>query len=85
MLGLLRNLFNYNEREIRRLSREVERINALEPEMVRLTDAELRAKTDEFRRRLADGETLDDLLHEPSPSCGRPPGACSACGPSTSS
>ncbi|QBS37233.1 preprotein translocase subunit SecA [Thermaerobacter sp. FW80] len=64
MLGLLRNLFNYNEREIRRLSREVERINALEPEMVRLTDAELRAKTDEFRRRLADGETLDNLLHE---------------------
>ncbi|HEY8415534.1 MAG TPA: DEAD/DEAH box helicase, partial [Thermaerobacter sp.] len=64
MLGLLRNLFNYNEREIRRLSREVERINALEPEISRLTDAELRAKTDEFRRRLADGETLDDLLHE---------------------
>src|SRR5690606_3797451 len=58
------NLFNYNEREIRRLSREVERINALEPEISRLTDAELRAKTDEFRRRLADGETLDDLLHE---------------------
>ncbi|HEY8394802.1 MAG TPA: preprotein translocase subunit SecA, partial [Thermaerobacter sp.] len=64
MLGLLRNLFNYNEREIRRLSREVERINALEPEISRLTDAELRAKTDEFRRRLADGESLDDLLHE---------------------
>ncbi len=53
-----------NEREIRRLRRVVDRINALEPDMQRLSDAELRAKTDEFRRRLAAGETLDDLLVE---------------------
>jgi len=53
-----------NEREMRRLQPLVEAINALEPEIQALTDAELRAKTDEFRRRLAGGETLDDLLIE---------------------
>ncbi len=42
----------------------VERINALEPTYEALTDAELRAKTSEFRRRLARGETLDDILPE---------------------
>ncbi|MDW8293181.1 MAG: preprotein translocase subunit SecA [Anaerolineae bacterium] len=42
----------------------VERCNALEPELMKLTDAELRAKTDEFKKRLADGETLDDLMPE---------------------
>jgi preprotein translocase subunit SecA len=53
-----------NEKEIKRLMPIVHAINALEPEMMGLTDAELRAKTDEFRARLADGETLDDLLVE---------------------
>ena len=43
---------------------QVAQIGALEPEMEKLTDAELRAKTDEFRARLEDGETLDDLLTE---------------------
>jgi preprotein translocase subunit SecA len=42
----------------------VERINALEPQVKRLSDAELRAKTDEFRQRRAKGEPLDDLLPE---------------------
>ncbi len=51
-------------RKLRRLEQIVARVNALEPEIERLTDAELRAKTDEFKRRLADGETLDDLLPE---------------------
>ncbi len=53
-----------NEREIKRLQKIVDRINALEPEVRRLSDAELRARTDEFRQRLAHGETLDDLLVE---------------------
>jgi len=53
-----------NERELRRLQPMVEAINRLESEVQALTDAELRAKTDEFRRRLAAGETLDDLLIE---------------------
>ncbi|MCY4489586.1 MAG: preprotein translocase subunit SecA [Deltaproteobacteria bacterium] len=53
-----------NDREVKRLRPVVEHINGLEPEFEKLTDAELREKTDEFRRRLADGEGLDDLLPE---------------------
>lgn len=53
-----------NERELKKLRPTVERINALEPEVQALSDDDLRAKTDEFRRRLADGESLDDLLVE---------------------
>ena len=53
-----------NERVVRQLSRNVARINALEPEWQKLSDAALRAKTDEFRGRVAKGESLDDLLPE---------------------
>ena len=53
-----------NEREIRKLRPLVDAINALEPEMERRSDAELRALTDRFRARLAAGESLDDLLIE---------------------
>jgi preprotein translocase subunit SecA len=53
-----------NERELRRLQPLVEAINGLEPEIQTLTDAELRGKTDELRRRQVEGETLDDLLIE---------------------
>jgi len=65
MLGLVKKIFgDANEREIKRLSKTVEQINALEPQMAALSDEQLRAKTDEFRNRLAKGETLDDLLPE---------------------
>ena len=53
----------HNEREVKKLQPRVERINALEPEISKLTDAELRAKTDEFRRRVQDRLAL---LKEPS-------------------
>jgi preprotein translocase subunit SecA len=53
-----------NERVLRQLSKTVTRINALEPEFEKLDDAALRAKTDEFKERLAKGETLDRLLPE---------------------
>src|SRR5687768_6833448 len=53
-----------NEREIKRLRPLVAEINALEPAIKPLTDEQLRAKTTEFRQRLADGATLDDLLPE---------------------
>jgi preprotein translocase subunit SecA len=67
--GVLNNILtrivgSKNERDVRRLGEEVQRINALEPEITPLSDADLRAKTDEFRRRLADGESLDSLLYE---------------------
>ena len=53
-----------NDRILRRMSKAVGEINALEPEMQGLSDAELRAKTDHFKTRLADGESLGDLLCE---------------------
>ncbi|MFQ6099932.1 MAG: preprotein translocase subunit SecA [Anaerolineae bacterium] len=53
-----------DQREVARLQKVVERINALEPEFEALSDVQLRARTDEFRRRLADGETLGDILVE---------------------
>jgi preprotein translocase subunit SecA len=53
-----------NEREINKLAPLVEAVNALEPEMERRSDAELRALTDRFRARLAAGENLDDILVE---------------------
>ena len=53
-----------NERELRRIRPLAERINQHEPEVVRCSDVELRAKTAEFRDRVAQGETLDELLPE---------------------
>ncbi len=49
---------------LKRLARIAEQVNAIEEDFVTLTDAELREETDVFKRRLADGETLDDLLPE---------------------
>ena len=53
-----------SERTLREYKHVVEAVGALEPEVQALSDAELRAKTDEFRQRLKDGETLDDLRDE---------------------
>ena len=64
MLNALKNLFDDNARDVRRLQKTVDVINGLEPEAKALSDEGLRAKTVEFKERLADGETLDDLLPE---------------------
>ncbi|RYY03591.1 MAG: preprotein translocase subunit SecA [Gammaproteobacteria bacterium] len=62
---LLRSLFgSKNERELKRMGKNVVRINALEPAIQALTDEQLKAKTQEFRDRFQKGETLDDLLPE---------------------
>jgi preprotein translocase subunit SecA len=66
---MLRGLFkkssgDFDRREIGRLQRGVERINALESPFEVLSDADLRAKTDAFRQRLANGEALDNVLVE---------------------
>ncbi|MDH2999010.1 preprotein translocase subunit SecA [Pasteurellaceae bacterium LFhippo2] len=53
-----------NDRTLRRLRKRVAQINRLEPEFEKLTDEELQAKTAEFKQRLADGASLDSLLHE---------------------
>src|SRR5476651_1301318 len=66
MLGALaRSLFGTaNDRVVKGFDRPVAKINALEPEFAKLSDAELRGKTTEFRDRLAKGEKVDDLLVE---------------------
>jgi preprotein translocase subunit SecA len=62
---LLTQIFgSRNDRLLKQYRRVVERINALEPQFEALDDVALRAKTDEFRQRLAQGATLDDLLPE---------------------
>lgn len=63
-VSFLTNLFDANEREVARLRRTVNRINALESDYEKLSDEDLRAKTDEFRNRLNQGEKLDNLLVE---------------------
>ena len=64
-MGLLTKVFGtYSERELKSIYPIVERIEALEDEYKALSDAELQAKTPEFKRRLADGETLDAILPE---------------------
>jgi len=65
MFDFVKNLFkDPNEKELERLREIVEDINALEPKMQKLSDAELKAKTEEFKQRYEQGETLDDLLVE---------------------
>ncbi|AGA70791.1 protein translocase subunit secA [Desulfitobacterium dichloroeliminans LMG P-21439] len=63
-MGFFDKLFDDNGREIKKYQKRVEAINALEPEIKALSDEQLRAKTDEFKQRLADGESLDSLLPE---------------------
>ena len=63
--GLLKKIFgSRNDRLVRKYAQTVKRINALEPEFEKLSDDELRAKTDEFKQRVAGGESLDALLPE---------------------
>ncbi|RJG24816.1 preprotein translocase subunit SecA [Paenibacillus thiaminolyticus] len=65
MLGLVKKIFgDANEREVKRLMKTVEQINGMEPEFAKLTDEQLRGKTEEFRARLEKGDTLEQLLPE---------------------
>lgn len=66
MLGkIARKIFgSANDRFVKKQYKTVNQINALEPDFIKLSDEELKAKTDEFRRRLKNGETLDDILPE---------------------
>ncbi|WP_339003692.1 preprotein translocase subunit SecA [Fusobacterium animalis] len=63
--GLLKKIFGTkNDREIKALTKEVEKINALESEYEKLSDEDLKNKTNIFKERLKNGETLDDILVE---------------------
>ena len=64
-MGIFDKIFgSYSERELKRITPIADKVMSLEDETAKLSDAELRAKTDEFKGRLKDGETLDDLLPE---------------------
>jgi preprotein translocase subunit SecA len=65
MFGLLKKIFGTaNDRIVKKLRKEVDKINAFEPNISKLTDVELQAKTIEFKEKLASGSTEDEILHE---------------------
>jgi len=63
-MAFLKKILDYNAKDIKKYSKVVESINALEPEVQSLSDAELVAKTGEFRQALANGANLNELLPE---------------------
>ena len=64
-MGLFSKIFGtYSEKEVKRVMPIVDKINGLEPEISKLSDEELTGKTHEFKKRLNEGETLDDILPE---------------------
>ena len=65
MIDIINKIFGVSdEKIIKQMRKEVKKINELEPSMIKLTDEELKAKTTEFKERIAKGETLDDILVE---------------------
>ncbi|MDD2402578.1 MAG: DEAD/DEAH box helicase, partial [Clostridia bacterium] len=64
MFGFLKSMLDINAKEIKRLSKKVQVINDLEQGIMDLADEKLKIKTEEFKQRLSDGETLDDILPE---------------------
>ncbi|MBQ7547359.1 MAG: preprotein translocase subunit SecA [Clostridia bacterium] len=69
-MGLLKKIFgDYSSKEVKRVMPLQKKVLALEEEYSRLTDAELQAKTPEFKERLQNGETLDDILPEAFATC----------------
>ena len=64
-MNILNKVFGtHSERELKRIERIVKKIESYREAMGKLTDEELRGKTTEFKKRLTEGETLDDLLPE---------------------
>jgi len=71
ILNLAKKVFGTtNDREVKAYLKRAEAITALEPEIQQLSDSELQSKTEFFKKRLADGETLDDILVEAFAVCG---------------
>ena len=64
-MGIVTKIFGtHSEREIKRITPIVDKIESYRDDMMALSDSELRGKTDEFKKRLAEGETLDDIMAE---------------------
>ncbi|WP_027409300.1 preprotein translocase subunit SecA [Anoxybacteroides tepidamans] len=64
MLGVLKKVFDPNKRQVQRLEKIADQVDALGPDMAKLSDEELRQKTEQFKARYQQGESLDDLLVE---------------------
>ena len=63
-MKLFKSLFDYETKELKRINKLVDLIEALDEEMQKLKDEDFKVKTDEFKKRISDGETLDDILPE---------------------
>ena len=63
-MGLFNFFGNYSKKELKKIDPIIKKINDLEPDFQKLSDAELRGKTEEFKKRFADGESLDSMLPE---------------------
>lgn len=73
-MNVIQKVFGtHSDRELKRVIPIVDKIESLRPAMMELSDEQLKDKTKEFRKRLSEGETLDDLLPELMPRCVRLP------------
>ena len=64
MASIFKKLFDNEYKELKRFNAIAEKIDALDPEYSKLSDKKLAAKTDEFKKRLENGETIEDVLVE---------------------
>ncbi|MDD4298609.1 MAG: preprotein translocase subunit SecA, partial [Bacilli bacterium] len=64
IMSFLKSIFNHEYRELKKFNAIAEKVVALDEDMKKMSDHELKAKTEEFKKRLENGETLDDLLVE---------------------
>ena len=64
-MGIFQKLFGtHSERELKLIYPIVDKIESMRPDMIKMSDEELKGKTQEFKQRLSKGETLDDILPE---------------------
>ena len=63
-MSLFKNLFDYETKELKKIYKLADQIDALDEDMKKIKDIEFKAKTEEFKKRLQNGETLDDILVE---------------------
>ena len=61
-MGLFKNIFDYETKELKKIDKLVDEIEALDEEMQKLKDSDFKKKTEEFKKRIENGETLDDIL-----------------------
>lgn len=85
-MGFFSKMFgSYSDRELKSIYPIVDKIEAMADEYKAMSDAELQAKTPEFKTRLQSGETLDDIRLRRLPPCARRPAACWGCTPTACS